>query len=123
MQLKVSAVFNYKELPQEKLEFVAVATVDEIDHGERLIFEIEGVSIVVFNLAGKYFAIADVCSHDDGPVAEGELDGNEIECPRHGARFHLESGKALTLPAVVDIPAYPVRIEGDEILVGLPLDA
>ena len=116
-------MFNYRELPEEQLEFVVVATVDEIEDGERLIVEIDSAPIAIFNIAGKYFAIGDVCSHDDGPVAEGELDGNEIECPRHGARFLLDSGKVLTLPAVVDIPAYPVRVEGDEILIGLPEEA
>jgi 3-phenylpropionate/trans-cinnamate dioxygenase ferredoxin subunit len=85
-----------------------------------LIIDIDGSPIAVFQIAGAYFAIADVCSHDDGPVAEGLLEDHEIECPRHGARFDLRSGKALTLPAVVDIPAYPVRVEGGEILVGVP---
>jgi 3-phenylpropionate/trans-cinnamate dioxygenase ferredoxin subunit len=55
-------------------------------------------------------------------VGEGEITGTEIECPRHGARFDLRSGKALSLPAVVDIPAYPVRVEGNEIQIGLPVD-
>jgi 3-phenylpropionate/trans-cinnamate dioxygenase ferredoxin subunit len=66
------------------------------------------------------YAIADVCSHDDGPVAEGELDGHEIECPRHGARFDVRDGKVLSFPAIVSIPAYPVRVEDGEVLVGLP---
>jgi 3-phenylpropionate/trans-cinnamate dioxygenase ferredoxin subunit len=78
------------------------------------------LALAVFNIAGAYYAIADVCSHDDGPVAEGELEGYEIECPRHGARFDVRSGKVLSFPAIVDIPAYPVKIdaERDEVLVG-----
>lgn len=107
-------------MKDDKLEFVAVATEDELGDGERILFEIDGESIVLFKIVGAYFAIADLCSHDDGPVAEGEVEGHEVICPRHGARFNLHTGKALTLPAVVDIPAYPVRVEAGEVLVGIP---
>ncbi len=100
--------------------FVAVATVAELPNGTRKIVEVDGRPLAVFNIAGTLYAIADVCSHDDGPVAEGELDGFEIECPRHGARFDVRSGKVMSFPAIVNIPAYPVRVEGDRILVGLP---
>jgi 3-phenylpropionate/trans-cinnamate dioxygenase ferredoxin subunit len=101
-------------------EFIAVATKAELPNGTRKIVEIDGRAIAVFNIAGAYYAIADVCSHDDGPVAEGDLYDYEIECPRHGAHFDVRTGKVLSFPAIVDIPAYPVRVEGDEILVGLP---
>jgi 3-phenylpropionate/trans-cinnamate dioxygenase ferredoxin subunit len=104
------------------VEYVTVASVDELADGDRLIFEINNLSIALFNLDGQYYAIADLCSHDDGPVAEGELEGLEIVCPRHGARFNLETGEALSLPAVVDIPTYPVRVMGDEIQVGIPIE-
>jgi 3-phenylpropionate/trans-cinnamate dioxygenase ferredoxin component len=114
-------MFNYKMYKSDALEFIPVASTDELPNGARIIVEIDGEAIALFNIAGKIFAIGDVCSHDDGPVAEGELDKEEIECPRHGARFELKSGKALTLPAVADIPAYPVEVDGDQILVGLPL--
>jgi 3-phenylpropionate/trans-cinnamate dioxygenase ferredoxin subunit len=119
---QVDDMFNYHKLEDDQLEYIAVASVDEIQDGERLIVDIGYETVALFKVAGKYYAIADVCSHDDGPVAEGELEGEEIECPRHGAHFDLRTGKALSLPAVADIPAYPVRIEGDEILVGLPLE-
>jgi 3-phenylpropionate/trans-cinnamate dioxygenase ferredoxin subunit len=99
---------------------VAVATVDELPNGARKIVEIDGKPIAVFNIAGALYAIADVCSHDDGPVAEGDLYDTEIECPRHGARFDVRTGKVLSFPAIVDIPAYPVKVEGDQVLVGLP---
>jgi 3-phenylpropionate/trans-cinnamate dioxygenase ferredoxin subunit len=113
-------VFNYR-LPQSaELEYVTVATVDELGPGQRKLVDVDGEPVAVFNIAGRYFAIADVCSHDDGPVGEGELLGDEIECPRHGARFNLETGKALCLPAVVDIAAYPVRVVGQDVQVGLP---
>jgi 3-phenylpropionate/trans-cinnamate dioxygenase ferredoxin subunit len=115
-------MYNYRSFEPDQLEYISVATVDEIGDGERMIFEIGDRSIVLFNIAGGYFAIDDVCSHDDGPVAEGEIEDHAIECPRHGARFDLSSGKALTLPAVVDIGAYPVRVDGEKILIGLPLE-
>lgn len=101
-------------------DYVAVATVDELPNGTRKLVEVDGRAIAVFNIAGSYYCIADVCSHDDGPVAEGELDGHEIECPRHGAHFDVRTGKVLSFPAIVDIPAFPVKVEGDEVMVGLP---
>ena len=108
-------------MPQDvELEYVTVASVDELGPGRRKLVDVDGEPLAIFNIAGRYFAIADRCSHDDGPVGEGELVGDEIECPRHGARFNLETGKALCLPAVVDIPAYPVRVIGQDIQVGLP---
>lgn len=115
-------MYNYRMLESDKLEFVTVASADELGNGERKLLDIDGEIIAVFNIAGAYFAIADVCSHDDGPVAEGEVIGTEIECPRHGAHFDLATGKALSLPAVVDIPSYPVRVVGEEIQIGLPVD-
>ena len=115
-------MYNYKMNSGDPMEFFPVAHVSELGNGERLLFEIDGEPIALFNIAGEYFAIADVCSHDDGPVAEGELLDHEITCPRHGARFDIRTGEAISLPAVVDIPAYPVQVEGDEILIGLPQD-
>ncbi len=111
---------NYHLVDQTQLEFVTVATVDEIGDGQRKLVDVDGEPLAVFKIAGQYFAIADVCSHDEGPVAEGVVEGTTIECPRHGGRFDLRDGKALGLPAVVDIPAYPVRVVGKEIQVGLP---
>jgi 3-phenylpropionate/trans-cinnamate dioxygenase ferredoxin subunit len=110
----------YDKVDPATAEYVAVATTDELPNGARKLLEVDGRAIAVFNIAGAYYCIADVCSHDDGPVAEGELDGFDVECPRHGARFDVRSGKVLSFPAIVDIPAYPVKVEGDEILVGLP---
>ena len=114
--------FNYRELDSEKLEYVEVAEVGELGNGERLFLEIDQFNIVLFNIAGKFFAIGDVCSHDDGPLGDGELEDSEVVCPRHGAHFDIGTGKALSLPAVEDIPAYPTRVEGDKIEVGLPID-
>jgi 3-phenylpropionate/trans-cinnamate dioxygenase ferredoxin subunit len=113
-------VFNYTELDENALEFLTVARLDDLPVGERLFIEIDGAPIVLFNLAGKIFAIRDVCTHDNGPLGDGVLEQHEIICPRHGARFDITSGKAVRLPAVVDIPAYPVRVVGELIEIGLP---
>jgi 3-phenylpropionate/trans-cinnamate dioxygenase ferredoxin subunit len=113
-------VYGYANLDPKNCEFVAVGSIDELPNGERLLIEIDGQPIVIFNIVGALYAIADVCSHDDGPVGEGRLEGFEIVCPRHGARFDARSGEVLSLPAVVDIPAYPIRIQEGQIEVGLP---
>ena len=110
----------YDKVDPVTADYVAVATTDEIPNGARKLLEVDGRAIAVFNIAGTYYCIADVCSHDDGPVAEGELVGTEIECPRHGARFDVRTGKVLSFPAIVAIPAYPVRIEDGDVLIGLP---
>ena len=113
-------MYNYRLPEHDDLEYVTVARLEELPNGARLRLEIDGQGIALFNVAGSLYAIADVCTHDDGPLADGQLEGLELECPRHGARFDLGSGKALLLPAVVDIPAYPVRVIGDEVQIGLP---
>jgi len=113
-------MYNFKEIQQDKLEFIPVGSVEELKEGERLFIEIDEKPIVILKIKGQYYAIADVCSHDDGPVGEGVLEGFEIICPRHGARFDIRTGRVIALPAFVDIPAYPVRQVGDQIEIGLP---
>ena len=111
---------NYTQLDPADCDFVVVATLDELPNGERLFVEIDQEYLVVFNIGGNIYAIADLCSHDDGPLGDGELDDHAVICPRHGARFDVRSGEALTFPAVEDIPAYPVRIVDGQIEVGFP---
>ena len=113
-------MLNYTKLDPAHCEYIPIGPLTDLPNGERLFVEIDGQPIVVFNIAGQLFAIGDVCSHDDGPVGDGEIDGYEVACPRHGARFDIRTGKALALPAVVDIPAYPVRIKDGMIEVGIP---
>ena len=113
-------MLDYKQIDPADCEFIGVAQVSDLPNGERLYLTIDELPIVVFNIAGSLFAIADLCSHDDGPLGDGELDGIEIVCPRHGARFDIRNGKVLSLPAIVDIPAYPVRVLDGEIQIGLP---
>jgi 3-phenylpropionate/trans-cinnamate dioxygenase ferredoxin subunit len=100
--------------------FYQIASVNDIPEGERLFFEIDGQQIVLFAINGEFLATGDVCTHDGGPVGEGELAGEEIICPRHGARFNIRTGKVLSMPAVSDIPVFPVRIRNGNIEVGVP---
>ena len=115
---------NYIKLDSDNLEYIPIAETDEIPNGERIFLDIDEHSLVVFNIAGKYFAIADVCSHDDGPLGDGELVAEfDISCPRHGARFDIRSGEVKSLPASLDIPAYPVRVNNGQIEVGIPIES
>lgn len=114
---------DHTQLDAEELDWVAVADESEVTPGERLFVEIDEHSLVIFNIGGKFYAIADLCSHDGGQIGEGEFEGeHEIACPRHGARFDVRSGKVLSMPAVIDIPAFPVRLVGGYLEVGIPPD-
>jgi len=113
-------MFNYSTVDESKVEFLEIAPASELPDGERLFVEIGGKPIVIFKIAGQFFSIADVCSHDDGPVGEGLLEGYNITCPRHGAQFDIRTGKVVQMPAVVDIPAYPVRVVDGMIQLGVP---
>jgi 3-phenylpropionate/trans-cinnamate dioxygenase ferredoxin component len=97
-------------------DFVVVAKIDEIEEGAVTVVRVGDTPIGLTKIDGEFFAFADVCTHDDGPVAEGELDEYIIECPRHGAKFDIRTGKAKQLPAVVPIPIYAVKVEGNAVL-------
>ena len=102
-----------------KAEFITVCQADELQPGQREVFGIGNHWIAVFNVSDKYYAIEDLCTHDDGPLADGELDGFEIECPRHGGRFDIRNGKVLSAPALVDVPWYDVRVVDGEVQVAV----
>lgn len=97
--------------------YVKVARAADIAPGEKKIVEVDGVLVVVVNLDGRFFAVEDVCTHDGGPLGEGRLDGCELICPRHGARFDVRTGAATRLPAVEPVPTYKVRVEDGDVLV------
>jgi 3-phenylpropionate/trans-cinnamate dioxygenase ferredoxin subunit len=113
-------MFNYTKVEGAKIEYLDIAPASELPNGERLFVEIGGRSLVIFNIADQFFSIGDICSHDDGPVGDGDLEGFNIVCPRHGGEFDVRSGQAVQMPAVVDIPAYPVRVVDGMIQVGIP---
>ncbi len=113
-------MFNYTQIEEEKVDFLEIAPVSELPNGERMFVDIGDTPIVIFNIAGQLFAIGDVCTHDDGPLGDGDIEGFNIICPRHGAEFDVRTGKVVSMPAVVDIPAYPVQVRDGTIFLGMP---
>ncbi|MBP9698490.1 MAG: non-heme iron oxygenase ferredoxin subunit [Elusimicrobia bacterium] len=83
------------------------------------VFRLKGRRVALSQVEGSFYAMDDLCSHDEGPLGEGLLRGDEVECPRHGARFSVRTGAALCLPAVVPVTCYPVRIDGKNIQIKL----
>lgn len=101
------------------MAFKKIGKIIEIPAGTAKVYEIGDRNVAICNVDGKFFAVDDICSHDEGSLAfdQDELDGYEIECPRHGARFDVRSGEVTALPAVIPIDTFNVRIEDDDILV------
>jgi 3-phenylpropionate/trans-cinnamate dioxygenase ferredoxin component len=100
--------------------YVRVGKASDVPAGRAEVFDVEDRKIAVFRLEDGFFAIEDICTHDGGPLAEGEIEEDQVICPRHGARFNIKTGAALTLPAVTPVESYPVRVEGNELFIGLP---
>jgi 3-phenylpropionate/trans-cinnamate dioxygenase ferredoxin subunit len=113
-------MYEYTHINPANCEFYEIASIEDLPAGERLIVQIDDQEVLVFNIAGEIFAIGNVCSHDGNPLDDGEIEDHEITCVRHGARFDIRTGKVRSMPAIVDIPAYPVRIVDGKIEVGLP---
>lgn len=102
-------------------EFVTAAKVSEIADPGSLLVEVSDRLVVLIHAAGHFYALDDVCTHDGGPLSDGPVDGGEgtIACPRHGAKFDVKSGEAVTMPATKATIAHEVKVEGDLILVRL----
>jgi 3-phenylpropionate/trans-cinnamate dioxygenase ferredoxin component len=98
-------------------EIVEVCPVSELPPGAVRLVEWQDLEIGVFNCEGTLYAIEDRCSHDDGPLVEGELDQTlcTVECPRHGSKFDLRTGRPITLPAYEPVDTFPVLIDADMI--------
>ena len=94
-----------------------VAQVQDIPEGKTLRVVVDGVEVLLCHCEGQIYAIEDVCTHDGAPLDQGELEGCRIVCPRHGANFDVRTGDVLSLPAVVPLPTYKVRIVGDDVYV------
>jgi len=103
-------------------EFYPVISLDDLIPGERIFIDVDDMGVVIFNIAGDVYAIEDRCTHDDGPLGEGEIEGFEIVCPRHGARFDVRDGRALSLPASEPTRYFPVRIVDNQIEIGVPVE-
>jgi len=97
--------------------YVRVCAVSDILPGCAGYAEVDGLRIALCHQDGAFYAVDDVCTHDGGPLDQGELDGFNIECPRHGAKFDIRTGRVTALPAVMPIGVYAVKVEGDDVLV------
>ncbi len=98
-------------------DWIDVIPESALAEGEHVVVEVDGVEVAVFRIEGQFYAVEDVCTHDGAEIASGRLEGCEIVCPRHGARFCLKTGKVLQGPAYEDLPCFSLRIENGVIQV------
>jgi 3-phenylpropionate/trans-cinnamate dioxygenase ferredoxin subunit len=97
--------------------WVDAGPADDLAPGQVRVVQAGRSRLALCNVEGEFHCIDDVCTHDGGPLDQGELDGNEIECPRHGARFDVTSGRATCMPAIVPVKTHPVRVVDGEVQV------
>lgn len=95
--------------------FTPIAKTAEIADQSAKCFEVGGRRIAVFNAGGRFYALDDRCPHEDGPLSEGLLEGDEVVCPWHGSRFNLQTGQVTLDPAEANVASYAVRVVGDSI--------
>jgi 3-phenylpropionate/trans-cinnamate dioxygenase ferredoxin subunit len=102
-------------------DYVPVANVNEISDPGSLLVEVGERLVVLIHAAGHFYALDDICTHDGGPLSEGPIDAaeNSIACPRHGAKFDIRNGAAMTMPATKPTQSHEVKVEGEQILVRL----
>ncbi len=101
------------------MSWYPLAKTTDVEPGRVAVFDAHEHRVALCNVDGMFYAIDDVCTHDGGALDQGELEGTEIECPRHGARFDVRTGAVRALPAFAPIATYPVRVEGDRVEVEL----
>ena len=99
------------------MSWVKAASIADVATGQVKAVEVSGKRLALCHAAGAWYAVDDLCTHDNGPLAEGTFDGLQIECPRHGARFDVRTGQVKCFPAVIPITSYPVKVEGSDVLV------
>ena len=102
-------------------EWVKVGEVGELAPGEEKQIDLDGIEVALFNVEGEYYVIEDICSHDSAPLCHGKFTGEEITCPRHGARFNVKTGAALCMPAFEPIDTYEVKIKGNDLMIEVDL--
>lgn len=98
-------------------EFSFAAKTSELTDGKKLLVEVDERLVILFQTGNDYFCMDDICTHDGSTLSDGEFAGFEITCPRHGARFDIRCGKALSMPATQDTKTHEVKVDGDQILV------
>ncbi len=96
-------------------KFVKVATKSEIADQSAKLLNVEGKRIALFNLGGEFYALDDTCPHASGPLSEGSIEGEDVECPWHGSRFNIKTGEVTAPPADENVPRYKVRVTGDDV--------
>lgn len=101
-------------------DWIDVIADGALANGERMVVDIDGSDVAVFKLDRQYYAIEDVCTHDGGEIASGELDGDEIICPRHGARFCVKTGQVKCAPAYEDLRCYTLRVLDGRLQIQVP---
>jgi 3-phenylpropionate/trans-cinnamate dioxygenase ferredoxin subunit len=101
------------------IALVRVASIEEIPEGSAKHVEVDGEEIAVVNAGGILYAVSDICSHEYFHLSDGEVDADEltIECPKHGSTFSLETGAPQSLPAILPVRTYGVRLQGDDVMV------
>lgn len=100
-------------------EFQRVCAVDEVPEGGAVHVDLGDTPVAIVKTDGDFYAIYDVCSHEEVPLSEGDIEGTTIECWLHGSRFDLATGKPTGLPATKPVPVYPVKIDGGDVFVRL----
>ncbi len=100
-------------------DFVRVARATDLPDPGRALVEVDDRLVVLLHVGGEFFALDDVCTHDGGPLSEGEIVGHAIACPRHGAQFDIRTGAALTMPATQPTKSHAVKVENGEVYVKL----
>lgn len=99
-------------------QWIWVANAEAIDPGEALRVELDGEAIAIWNVEGEFYATSDTCTHEEASLTDGDLWGEVVECPLHGAQFDVRTGAVLSLPAMYPLPTYPVKVEDDGLYVG-----
>jgi 3-phenylpropionate/trans-cinnamate dioxygenase ferredoxin component len=98
-------------------ELVKIADTASLAPGKVQYVEVDGRRLALCNVDGAFYLVDDVCTHDGGSLDQGELIGNEIECPRHGARFDVRTGRVRRLPAIIPLKTYAVTVENGSVMV------
>lgn len=101
------------------MHFVRVARENEVPDPGRVLVEVDDQLVVLLKVGGEFFALDDVCTHDGGPLSDGKLEDHTIACPRHGAKFDIRTGAALTMPATQATRSHEVKVENGEVFVRL----
>ncbi len=113
-------ISNYMTPGDTSLVYTPVAKIGDVAVGTAVRIGIHGLSVALFNLDGAYYATAEICTHADVSLVDGFINGDTVECPLHGSCFSIKTGQVLSSPATDALAIYPVRLEGDHILIGLP---